>query len=55
MVSVLAFYSDDLSSNPAICFSVKLFEEYENEQKEAVMAHLKKEISKMRKIRLERK
>ena len=50
MVSVLAFYSDNPSSNPAdaYSFSVQIvFEKNENKQKEAGVAHfLKKTTSK---------
>ena len=45
VVSMLAFYSNDPSSNPAdaYCFSVKfVFEKNENKQKEAGVGPLKK-------------
>ena len=45
MVSMLAFYSDDLSSNPAeaYCFFCKIvFEKNENKQKEAGVGPLLK-------------
>ena len=47
MVSMLAFYSDDPSSNPADVynFSVKfVFEKNENIQKEVGLAHLKSSL-----------
>ena len=49
VVSVFAFYSDDLSSNPseAYRFSIKfVFEKNKNKQKEAGVGTFKKVFSK---------
>ena len=42
VVSVLAFYSDDHSSNPADTFSCSVFEKNKNKQKEAGIGPFKK-------------
>ena len=50
MVSVLPFYSDDLSSNPADSYSfsvIFVFEKNENKQKRPGLAHFLKALSFM--------
>ena len=51
MVSVLAFYSDDPSSNPAEAYNFSVnfvFEKNQNKQKEAGVGHfLKKNIERL--------